>query len=1103
MYTRLSKILVISIFVLFNSNGLLNAQLGFFEDYWEPKIIPSPLNHIPRELPAHIPESIVRIDVSDTITKISPYIGGWNLNTFFGGKIYDKPDLMEHIKNLEMPLFRFPGGTGSNFYFWDLSRPDRPADVPYFIYHGVKDYRIKWGDEPGHDYLSLDNSYILRDSLQNEAIHVVNYYYARYGHSEDPVAQAAHYAANWVRYDNGRTKFWEIGNEVYGSWNPGYVIDTTKNQDGQPYQITGELYAQHCLVFIDSMRFAAAEIGVDIKIGATLGFQEDRAAWDIPVLEILGDLVDYYIIHRYYPVPAHARYDEHLRSIDLFYNDKAHIAKLINIYCDTYVPLIKTEWNTRFQGDKHDVSCTNGLHTILGYKAIINEGIGLSLKWNLIWGYKDGDTHGLISNEVDNPLIEGVPKFFPRAPFHYIYHFRKNLGDVSINNYDTLEDSIDVFSSSFHSGHVGFNIVNRTGKTKTIAVNLENYVYGDRFYWYTLEPENADPFSQKVLVNGQTNHQYAGGGPLNYTEIQPFSASTRNGIQLEISPYSATYVLVDGEKKKSALPKHQVSFNVFGEKDGTVFPLPNSLIQIDNLLYLPDDNGYASMELEERDYTYEISANGYSLKTNSFNVTGSISITDTLQYTTYDVQIKLLNSADLSPVEDVKVGFNNETVKTTGSGSAEFKNIDFGNYDIFINSCLYKETLSADIFSDTIIVFHLSPADYLVTFKVVDRYNLNPISQADISLQNNSEHTSLDGIAVFTLQCGSFDFKVKKERYGYETVNLELDNDTLVIVSLASTEADIRVRLYDGITPVSNAYITLNGETKQTNAIGICTFAMLPTEVGYRYSIKRPPYAEIEDSVFLLADTIIDLNYQDISYEVILQSIDHRKGFSISQSHVILDGVFRVSDSDGKARFVIPSGDYQYTISCPRYHEASGSLIPVRDTTVVVPLDLKEANIVFIVKNNDEPVSGASVSVNSRLANTNMSGMVIFDNISVDNYYEYTITKDGFDPVEGSFFAYHDSTLNIQVNLSTGIFNIQDFTGVYPIPATDYLTIISDFKIKTVFISDINDRLLIYKENQHGNKVVFNVSTLPPGVYIAKVTGFNKEFVLYRLLIGI
>ncbi len=43
--------------------------------------------------------------------------------------------------------------------------------------------------------------------------------------SANPVAAAAHLAADWVRHDHGRTKFWEIGNENFGNWEAGYNID--------------------------------------------------------------------------------------------------------------------------------------------------------------------------------------------------------------------------------------------------------------------------------------------------------------------------------------------------------------------------------------------------------------------------------------------------------------------------------------------------------------------------------------------------------------------------------------------------------------------------------------------------------------------------------------------------------------------------------------------------------------------------------------------------------------------------------------------------------------------------------------------------------------
>ena len=91
-----------------------------------------------------------------------------------------------------------------------------------------------------------------------------------------PDQAAAHLAANWVRYDKGRTKYWEVGNENYGSWEAGYRIDVSQNKDGQPAIITGTVYGAHFKVFADSMRAAAAEVGnTNIKIGIVLTSNDD------------------------------------------------------------------------------------------------------------------------------------------------------------------------------------------------------------------------------------------------------------------------------------------------------------------------------------------------------------------------------------------------------------------------------------------------------------------------------------------------------------------------------------------------------------------------------------------------------------------------------------------------------------------------------------------------------------------------------------------------------------------------------------------------------------------------------------------------------------
>src|SRR6185312_15326456 len=238
--------------------------------------------------------------------KTPPYIFGNNSNLWMT-QIVTSPNLVQYIKDLSPNIIRAPAGSVSDVYFWNgTDANQRPADAPdSVITSGNLGPIGSWyGGDNASWTLALSNYYSLLSQTNSTGIITVNYGYARYGTSSNPVAAAAHLAADWVRYDNGRTKFWEIGNETYGSWEAGYYIDTTKNQDHQPYKVTGALYGSHVKVFADSMRAAASQVGATIYIGATLYQQAPGAGddatlqtWNTGVLANAGAAADYFIVH--------------------------------------------------------------------------------------------------------------------------------------------------------------------------------------------------------------------------------------------------------------------------------------------------------------------------------------------------------------------------------------------------------------------------------------------------------------------------------------------------------------------------------------------------------------------------------------------------------------------------------------------------------------------------------------------------------------------------------------------------------------------------------------------------------------------------------------
>src|ERR1700744_4709224 len=254
------------------------ATQGFFlTNSWQAKTftVPTATTTVPKP---NAGENIyVAVDISKIITKTSPLIFGNNTNPFMG-QFVDQPALMSGITTLAPNILRFPGGSLSDIYFWNQSS-QAPADAPAQLLdlNGNASAAGYWfGNNTQSWTFTLDNYYKVLQQTNSTGLITVNYGYARYGTSAHPDEAAAHLAADWVRYDKGRTKYWEIGNECYGNWEAGYEIDVTQNKDGQPAIITGTLYGTHFKVFADSMRKAAAEVGnTSIKIGIVLTSSND------------------------------------------------------------------------------------------------------------------------------------------------------------------------------------------------------------------------------------------------------------------------------------------------------------------------------------------------------------------------------------------------------------------------------------------------------------------------------------------------------------------------------------------------------------------------------------------------------------------------------------------------------------------------------------------------------------------------------------------------------------------------------------------------------------------------------------------------------------
>lgn len=527
---------------------------GFFLDGWEPKEAAIP-GHRSVEKLQDAPSVFIYADAEDEITRVSPYLFGNNANTYMTQMI-NQPALMNHVSKLSPNVIRFPGGNLSNIYFWNADPGSPPQDAPDQLIDGntgdAYDVGYWFGNNSQDWTISLNNFYEVLNRTGSSAMFTVNYSYARYGTGPTPVQTAAKLAADWVRYDNGRTRYWEIGNENGGPWQAGYLIDTDQNKDGQPERITGALYGSHFEVFADSMRAAADEIGADIKIGAQLihfdasdSWNPADRDWNEGYFQSAGDAADFYIVHDYF-----TEYDEDstpgaiLESATTVPHDvMGWMNTTFSRHGAETKPIAFTEWNIFATGSNQMVSDISGVHATMVVGEMMKNSYGLAARWNLANGWENGNDHGMF-NAGDEP--GGIPRWHPRPDFFHLYYFQRIIGDTMIFSWEQGQNAPNIFSyaSRYSSGQTGVVIANTAEFPRIVEVDLINAEPGEKYYWYTITGGEGSDFSRQVMINN-VGPEYASGGPLNYEEVEAFSAETEGGIKLRVPGRSVSYVLID------------------------------------------------------------------------------------------------------------------------------------------------------------------------------------------------------------------------------------------------------------------------------------------------------------------------------------------------------------------------------------------------------------------------------------------------------------------------------------------------------------------------------------------------------------------------------
>jgi len=534
--------------------AIANTQ-GFFLDNWQAKTWATP-SSVTVTKPSNSGAITITVDLSKEITKVSNYIYGNNTNPFMG-QIATDATLMANITTLSPNILRFPGGSLSDIYFWNQSA-QAPADAPAQLLddNGNAAAAGYWyGNNPQTWTMTVDNYYAVLQQTGATGLITVNYGYARYGTSANPVAAAAHLAADWVRYDKGRTTYWEVGNEIYGTWEVGYRIDPTLNKDGQPQIQDGTTYGKHFQIFADSMRAAATEVGnTNIKIGVVLDGANDQNAssngqinnWNANVLAAQNNSADFFVVHNYYtPYDVNSTPDVILGSADPGTTQMmTWLKSSASAAGATQKPVAMDEYNIQSTGSAQMVSNIAGLHEVLVLGQVLTNQISMTARWDLANSWDSGDDMGMFNNTAGG-AEPNAAAWNPRPAFYYQYYFQHMIGDHLVSSTSSNSSAVEAYGSSWSSGEAGVILVNKGSGSRVAQVNFKNFAAGSKYYYYTLNggTDNA-PYSHKVYVNN-VGPSGDSGGPTSFKTIAASTAAISGGIVVNLPAYSAVFLVAE------------------------------------------------------------------------------------------------------------------------------------------------------------------------------------------------------------------------------------------------------------------------------------------------------------------------------------------------------------------------------------------------------------------------------------------------------------------------------------------------------------------------------------------------------------------------------
>lgn len=470
---------------------------------------------------APAPSSVgVTVNASDGIRTVDPRVFG--MNTAIWDSAFTYNCTVATLSGAQIKALRFPGGSSSDTYHWATDMSDGDS--------------FTWAT-------SFDSFEETAQKLKPQVFITANYGSGTPGE-----------AAAWVQYANVTkkyaVKYWEIGNEIYGTWE-----NDTNTQPHDPVT-----YANRFQQYYTAMK----AIDPTIKIGAVITLGEDsyvnysnevvtnpvthqqHSGWTpvmLTTLKQLGCIPDFVIYHRYEQNAGGEDDTALLTAAATWPSDAANLRMQLNDYLGAAGPGVEidcTENNSVSSNPgKQSVSLVNGLYLADSLGNLLQTEFNSLIWWDLrngpsgsnnnsplLYGWRQYGDYGIVDGGTTTSALP--TQVYPTAEVEQLLtHFARG-GET-------------VVSASSNYWGMGAYAVDGGGTLRVLLINkTPSYSLPT-----TINLSGWGSFKSVTQYQyGMTQDNNAEAGTGSVAPAQTTLNASASGFTVTLPPYSATVLVI-------------------------------------------------------------------------------------------------------------------------------------------------------------------------------------------------------------------------------------------------------------------------------------------------------------------------------------------------------------------------------------------------------------------------------------------------------------------------------------------------------------------------------------------------------------------------------